>query len=143
MDLVRLEKDIKEWETLKLWIETAKAKEMTLRKSIADRAFASKRLANGFLPEGTNRTTLQVGGGEYEAKMVQKLNRTVLSEMVGPTMTELVALNPLAADLIKTEYTVSVSTYKKLTTEQQAIADRMLVVKPGTVTLELNPVAAG
>jgi hypothetical protein len=100
--------------------------------------FAEKKNGSGLLPQGTSRVNYEGSSGPLEAKLNQKWTYNVLVEQMKPVLEELTPLNPRALDLVKIEYNFSKTVYNELTPAQQLIADRMLLVKPGTVSLEIK-----
>jgi len=119
---------ITEWNQIKEWLATAKVKESELRTSIADDLF--QREANGAFKEGTQNLEVD----DLKFKLVSKMNRKILEEMEDVTLKQ---LGEVGAMLIKRKPELVVSIYKKLTDEQRAIADGMLLVTPGSIELEI------
>lgn len=129
----RLDADIAEWTQLKTWMATAKERESYLRGTIASRVFDSHKLPTGAFPEGTTNTSV----GPYRAKLGSTWKRDVLEELLVPTLTE-AALTPAEQkDLIKMNPVLSVTAYRKLPEEKRKIVDKMLVTKPGSITLDV------
>lgn len=128
-----MKEKIAEWTQIKHWLEKAKAQEMTLRQEIAAGLFPKE--ANGAFAEGTQK--IEAEG--FKAKLTAKMNRTILEEVEAATLAELGAEG---MDLIRRKPELSVSAYKKLSDEKRAIADKMLLVKPGAIELEIIPIPA-
>lgn len=119
---------IQEWNQIKDWLTTAKVKESELRTSIADDLF--QREANGAFKEGTQNLETELG----KVKLSAKFNRKILEEMEDVTLKQ---LGDVGAMLVKRKPELVVSVYKKLSDEQKAIADGMLLVTPGSIELEI------
>lgn len=137
----QLDKDVAEWQQLKEWMDKAKTREKYLRETIAARMFDSIKLPTGAYPEGTNHTIASGLTGRYGAKLGSTWKRDVLEEMVVLTLTK-AALTPAEqAGLIKMNPVLSVTAYRALPPHKKLIIDEMLVVKQGSITLDVSTLA--
>lgn len=134
----KLEADIKEWQQLKEWLTTGKAKEMELRQSIAARMFNNVRQPNGTFPEGTTHGEVETPGARWHGTLGGKLDRQVLEELVIPTLAEAQLTPEEQKALVKMNPVLSVKAYKALPEAKRLIVDKMLVIKQGAITLEIN-----
>lgn len=128
--------DLSEWQSLTTWLSQAKEREMALRLKLAHHFFADKILANGALPEGT----MNLVDGGFKIKVVGKMNRTVLEEVRAAATEEAKLTAEESKSLFKLEASLSLSAYKALSDEKKKIIDKAIVVKPGSPTLEIEPV---
>jgi hypothetical protein len=124
---------IDEWNNLKAWLATGKEREMVLRTYIAARLFTKE--PNGCFKEGTSKATTD----GYRAKLDAKIYRDIMEELLIPTLTEANLTAEEQKGLIKGKPELSIAAYKKLPPDKRAIIDKMLVVKPGAITLEVDP----
>lgn len=124
---------IEEWNNLKAWLVKGKVREMELRTYIAARMFAKE--PNGHFKEGTSNTA----AAGFKAKLEAKLIRTILEELMIPTLTEANLTAEEAKGLIRGKPELGIAAYKALPEEKRAIIDKMIAVKPGTIDLELAP----
>lgn len=123
-----LKADLSEWQTVSKWLVKAKEKEMELRLRL------SKHFFGDIIPEGTNKAEFE----NLKIKAVGKMNRTVLEELRASTMEEAKLNAEQAQGLLKVNYDLSLTAYKGLSTEQQKIVDKMIVLKPASPTLEVE-----
>lgn len=124
---------IAEWESEKVLLERAKARELDLRKRIVEFAFSKDKL------EGTERVSL---GNGYEAKAVKHLNYSFTSVIALKHAIDMLMSSGeegkfIALRLIKWKAELIVSEYKLLSEQHRGIIDAVLVVKEGTPTLEI------
>lgn len=119
---------IAKWNSIKEWLSTAKTEEAELRQSIAADLFDKQ--ADGTFKEGTQNLESDIG----KIKLTSKLNRKILEEMEDVTLKQ---LPEIRAMLVKRKPELVVSVYKKLTDEQRAIVDHMLLITPGSIELEI------
>jgi hypothetical protein len=136
---IQLDKDIAEWKQLQEWMATAKERELWLRKSIADRAFNSIKLPTGAFPEGTTNHTFGTGLNNYKGKLGSQWVREVLEELIVPTLTEAALTIEQQGELIKMNPKLSVTAYRALPADKQRIIDKMINLKQGSITLEIQP----
>lgn len=134
-----LDDDITKWKTLREWLERAKAEESNLRQSIAERMFGTMKLATGAFPEGTVHNIAEGEQYNYKGKLETKWNRSLLEELITPTIAEAELDAEVAAQLIKQEPTLSVKAYKALAPDKRRIVDKMIITKQGAITLEIIP----
>lgn len=137
----QLDTDVAEWQQLKEWQEKAKAREKFLRESIASRMFNSIKLPTGAFPEGTSHVIADGVATRYGAKLSSTWKREVLEEMVVTTLTKAQLTLEEQAGLLKMNPVLSVAAYRTLPKEKQLIIDEMLVVKQGSITLNISTLA--
>lgn len=130
-----LDAAVAEWNAVKAWLSTAKLREIELRRIIASEMFGNLKMPNGCFPEGT---THQIYGG-YRGKLVAKLNRDILEELLIPTLAQAQLTPDEAKGLIRGKPELGLTAYKALPPAKRAIIDNMLVVKPGAIELEVEP----
>lgn len=135
----QLEKDIAEWTALKTWLATGKARELELRNSIAARIFADMKQPNGYFPEGARTSTYSGYVMNYKSKLDAKLHREILEEMMVPTLNEAQLTADESKGLIRGKPELGLKAYRALPEAKQKIIDKMIVVKPGQITLEVDP----
>ena len=136
----QLDIDVKEWMSLKAWLDKGKEREMELRKSIADRVLGDTKLPNGAFPEGTRKGTGVGEEQQYRVILTTQWKRDVLDEMIAPTWAEAQLTADEAKDLLKYKPEISVRAYRKLPEAKQLIVDKMLNCKQGSITLEIIPI---
>jgi hypothetical protein len=118
-----------EWEDLKKQIAALSENEKTLRKVLFDAAFPEAK-------EGTNTRELIDG---RKVKGVKKFNRSVDEAAVAAVLSELRKFNSVIPEQVfPISYSLSLSNYKKLTQEARTVADRAIITKPATPTLEVE-----
>lgn len=137
-----LEKDIRDWIRLSNELSDLKAKEAALRKSIADRVFATNKQPNGAWPEGTTKGTAETTSATFKGSLKQHFKREVLIEAKAGVLEELAELDEAPDDLViidlfKQKWELSKSTYNKLSDAQKAIVDKALVISPAHIELDL------
>lgn len=128
------------WEQSKIDLETAKAREMELRKEFVDFSFDPNK------KEGTERIDLNNG---YQAKAVKKLNYTFKSDREGVEVADAVdlalqrleAVGPegkfIASRLVKWTPSLSLSEYRDLAPQFKAVIDPVIETKEGAPSLEI------
>lgn len=134
----QLDADIDEWTKLKDWLAIAKAREAELRAKIAAAMF--EKLPNGTFPEGTSTKLVAGSASNYSGKLSAKLIRDIQEELLIPTLTEANLTPDEAKGLIRGKPELGLVAYRNLPESKRTIIDRMLVVKPGSITLEVIPV---
>lgn len=136
----QLEQDVAAWQQLKVWLADAKDREKVLRDSIAARMFASIKQPNGAFKEGTTNLAIPGNAGIYNAKLNSKLNRTILEELLVPTLAEAALTAEEAKGLIRGKPELGLVAYKNLPEEKRRIIDKMLSVKQGAIELDITTV---
>jgi len=127
----------REWQEVSLWLDTAKAREMELRK----------KLCATFVPEpveGTNNAFAEIDGKQYEVKVGHKLNRKLDPAALDAVMPELGKLDPALCELgvlIKYEAELVKKGYNALTDEQRKIFEQALTITEGAPELTISEVA--
>lgn len=128
------------WQDAQKRLETAKAEEMDLRKQVVDFAFDQDKVS------GTER--IELGGG-WQAKAEKKITYGFIQDAEGKLDRKAVnaALDKIEArsdagayiaeNLVKWTPALSVTEYKKLTAEDKAAIDAVIVTKEGAPTLEI------
>lgn len=111
------------WTKAKAELAKIKAREIELRKSIANELFPNP-------DEGTN--THELGKG-YKVKLVHKLNRTIDEA----TLASVLARVPGAEACIKNKPELVIKQFRNLTDDDRLIFEECLITKPGTPALEL------
>lgn len=120
---------LEDWYTLQAQLKLAKDSEMELRKAVVARFF------NEDDREGTMRYPLPDG---YKLKAVKKQNYKLKNEN-GETDKVLENVSEdLAALLVKWTPTLSISTFKKLAPEIQAVFNDCLEITDASPTLEIE-----
>lgn len=138
--LKQLDADIAEWLKLQEWMAVGKEREMNLRKSIAERAMGSTKLANGAFPEGTQKGSVEGADGQrYAVKLTTKWSRDVLPEMISSVWAQAQLTADEAKDLLKYKPEISVRAYKALPEAKKVIIDQMITCKQGSIALEVIP----
>lgn len=131
--------DISTWYALKKQLSDVKASEMVLRLKIFRATFAEPR-------EGTNTALLPDG---YQLKGTHTIDRSVVEESFsalshrpqladgayGPCMLEKAGVDPGA--IVRWEPKLNTTTYRQLTEEQRHLVDQMLLIKPGSPSLDI------
>lgn len=122
-----------EWEKTQAQLKTLKAYEMELRKCVV--------YQGGFFDtaktSGTQHADL---GGGYKMTAVKKENYILDSDKVEAVLVHF--SDDLAKLLVSWKATLSVSTYKKLDADQQALFNGCLEITTGAPTLEIKPAKA-
>ncbi len=129
----QFQSELTEWRQITEWLDNAKKREAVLRVSLAKQLLPKAILPDGSFPEGTTNETV----GNLKVKVVGKLNRTVLEELEAATMAE-ADLGEEYAGLIRRKPELAVGVYKRLPMAKRLIVDRMLLIKPATITLEIS-----
>lgn len=119
-----------EWEKTQAQLRTLKAYEMTLRKCVVYEGgwFDAAKTS------GTQHADL---GGGYKMTAVKSENYNLNSDLVDNVLKNF--SDDLAKLLVSWKATLSVSTYKKLTKEQQDLFNGCLNITNGAPTLEIKP----
>lgn len=124
-----------EWDAAKKLLVDVQAREKGLRAKIVATEFAGK-------PSGTHRVEL---GAEYQLKSVVAYNYTITkNEAVEPPdyshVPIILAQLPadIAREIVRWKPSLNESLYKKLTKEEQNVVNQLLVIKPGSSTLEIE-----
>lgn len=124
------------WENTKKQLEVLKKYEMELRKAIVtDSGFFDKNKT-----AGTEHFILP---GGYDLVSVKKENYSLTNDNNETDEALEHFSEDMAAMLVKWTPTLSVSNFKKLTTEDQAHFDKALEVRNGAPTLEIKAPKAG
>jgi hypothetical protein len=134
---LQFQNDVKEWQALVAWIAEAKKREKALRESLANRGFHSIKLPNGCIPEGTQRLTVAGIDTNFELTAKSKLNYTILEELMIPTLAEANLTPDESKGLIRGKPELGLRAYKALPEEKRKIVDKMLVIKPGALELDI------
>lgn len=130
--------EVPKWLQLKQWLSTAKVQESALRKRLADLFFSDQKQNNGHLPAGTLTALAETDISSLQAKVSQKYTYEVDESSMCAVLTE-AQLTPAEAEgLIRVKYELSLKVYKALPEAKRAIVDKMIVVKPGSIELEIN-----
>ena len=124
MDYVKLEA----WRKLDAELKRIKTEEMSLRKELFKEIFNTEN-------EGTHTVALSEG---WKLKANQPYTRKLDKELMPEIINALVKFNPF---LIKTEYSLSVTEYKKIEASNpiKAVVDAVLTTTPGCPSMELVP----
>jgi len=122
-----------EWEQSKVELETAKTKEMELRKKFVAFAFDSNKKS------GTERVELNNG---YEAKAVKKLNYNVNQEKINESLDAIENIGGpegelIAKRLIKWTAELSLTEYNQLDSKYKVIIDKAITTSEGAPSLEI------
>lgn len=126
-----LQKAIEEIKQLREWLAKGRAREMELRKQIAEQCFKSKQneTGNGFLP-GTHvyrdgALTLRLAQGtDYKVKGTpDEVMAACANAGIGPT------------DAMRIKFEVAVREYGHLTEAQQLALSAVVETKPKTIEL--------
>lgn len=123
------QEDLAEWYRLQAELKRVKASEMLLRVKIFKNFFPDPR-------EGTNNFTLPDG---HVLKGGHVINREVDPGSFQALQPQFQQAHILFNDLVKWEPKLKVSSYRKLTEEQQHLFDQCLIIKPGSPSLEIAP----
>ena len=120
-------KDLADWYKLQEQLKKIKIAEMFLRKKIFNALFPDPK-------EGTNSHTLPDG---FVVKGVHSFTR----EVDPATLTacaDLLRENGIRSEqLVKWDPSLKKAEYNKLTAEQQQVFDQVLIIKPGSPSLEI------
>lgn len=129
-----------EWEASKTALDNAKADEMRLRKEFVDFTFDPNQR------EGTESVELHNG---FQAKAVKKCTYALVSRTEGVDVVDAVEMmldrlegigadgKFIAARIVKWSCDLSLSEYRKLNAEQQAIVDSVVETRDAAPTLEI------
>jgi hypothetical protein len=121
------QKDLETWYELQENLKKIKVSEMFLRKKIFDALFPNP-------VEGTNSFTLPDG---FVVKGGYSLDRKVDPATL-TACKELLEENGIRSEhLVKWDPSLKKAEYNKLTDEQQKIFDQVLIIKPGSPSLEI------
>lgn len=134
----QLDANIAEWTLLKEWLTKGKAREAELRTIIAAQSFHSIKLPTGAYPEGTSNITVAGDSSNYRCKLGSTWKREVIEELVIPTLTEAQLTPDEQKGLIKMKPTLSVTVYRALSEDKRAVIDKMIDLKQGSITLDVN-----
>lgn len=118
-------KMLDEWITVKTDLERLKKREADLRKKLFDGAFPAPI-------EGVN--TVELSDGSI-VKGTYKINRTIDEASLQAVKENLPAEK--SARLVTFKPQLSLTEYRKLTDEERKIFDAALIVRPGSVSLEV------
>lgn len=123
---------LKQWEDTKVTLETAKAAEMELRKTVMEFCFD---------PEKTTGTeTIELANG-YKLKCVKKINYNVDQEMVNEALDKIENLDSegkfIVERVIKWKADLSLTEYKGLPDRYKAIIDTAITTSEGAPTLTI------
>lgn len=121
------EKELADWYELKEQLDTLRAKEMLMRKSIFSRLFPKP-------VEGTNKVDLADG---FVLKATHKIDRKVDEAALANLKEEFFAEKIPIDNLVRWKPDLSVSAYRKLNPVQVNLFDRALIIKEGSPTLEI------
>ncbi len=121
------ENDLRRWYEVKAELDKLKFRESQLRRFVADGFFANP-------VEGTNTFTLSDG---YQLKLVHSINRKVDDAVLVTQRENLIALGIPVDKLIKWSPELSKSEYNKLTADQKAAFDVVLVASPGSPQMSI------
>lgn len=118
---------VMEWYHINEQITALKAKEMVLRKE----------LANHYFPDPTEGTNTQEMPDDWKLKATFKYNRNIDKAALPAVLEKL----PEGTEdkVIDYKPSLKLRAYKALTETHKEIFDEALVIKPGTPTLELVP----
>lgn len=126
------------WKRAKEMLAAAKSSESQFRGWLAQYLFATNRQPNGAFPEGTTKTSLDIGNEMVNGKVVQKIKREIEEALMAPTLAEAQLTPEQGMGLIKVSYEISVSKLKELPPDKRAIVEKMLVIKPASIELEIE-----
>ena len=121
------QKDLEDWYKLQEDLSRIKNAEMLLRKKIFDHYFKAPK-------EGTNTQPLRDG---YALKGGYVINRAVDVALLTNFNEKLKSAGVSVDKLVKYEPKLAVSEYRTLTEEQRQLFDQVLVIKPGSPSLEI------
>lgn len=116
------------------WMETKKQlqiiqeEERSLRRTIFAVKFPDPK-------EGTNKTAL---GNGWELKATYPIDRKVDMPMLEAIQDQFFDMK-IPPDIIKMEPKLNIKPYRMLTAEQSKFFDQALIIKPGSVSLEIVP----
>lgn len=129
---------VEEWQRTSEYLTQCKEREMYLRKLIADRMFHDKKTNAGFLPEGT--TTVGYAGSthNYGAKAQLPYKREVDESTYEAAVKEAQLTAEEYQACFSIDVKLKVAGYKALPAEKRTILDKCIVVKPGSLALEVN-----
>lgn len=119
--------DLEEWFRLQDQLKKIKAAEMLLRQKIFCAYFPSP-------VEGTNSAPLADG---YVLKGKYTINREVDPGALGALKEQFVQAGISADALVQYKPSLVLKEYRTLTEEQRQLFDRVLIVKPGSPSLEI------
>lgn len=121
------QKDLEEWYVLQDQLKDIKNKEMLLRRKIFEFYFQKPE-------EGTNKFELADG---FLLKGKYTLNRTI-DEGALQSSLEMLRENKINPDtLVVYKPSLDLRNYRRLTAEQQKLFDQVLIVKPGSPSIEI------
>lgn len=129
---------VAEWQQTKEYLDKAKAREIYLRKLVADRIFINARTASGHLPEGTTRQSIAGVNNNFAGKVSCPYKREIDEALFAPTVQEAQLTADEYAACFKLDPQLKMAGYNALPTEKRAILDKMIVAKPGSITLEVQ-----
>lgn len=121
------QQDLENWYNLQKELARVKVAEMLLRKKIFDYHFKAPK-------EGTNTKPLDDG---YALKGGYVINRNVDVALLTNFNEKLMAAGVSIDKLVKYEPKLAVSEYRTLTQEQRQLFDQVLIIKPGSPSLEI------
>lgn len=116
------------WYVVKDQLKALKEEEQSLREQIFAEAFPTP-------VEGVNKCDLE---GGYVLKGTYKLNRKIIREAYLEKWSSLKIPANIGTQLIKTDYSLMIGPYKKLTDDLRKKVDTILEIKPGLPTLEIT-----
>ena len=119
------EKKLAEWADAAIQLAKFKAKEMKLRLECFEEGFPKPII-------GVNYLTL---GNDYRLRATYKLGYKVDPQALDATLEQLPVA--VADKLIKYNPALVLAAYKGLATDDKAIMDEALTIKPGAPTLEI------
>ena len=135
MNKEQLQALIAEWQAIGPWIAKAKAREKELRTLIAAAVFDGIKQPNGCYPEGTNKAVSITGA---LCTLGSKVNREILVEVMTTTLAEAQLTVEESAGLIRGKPELGLTAYRKLPEAKRLIIDKMIVVSPGAITLDVS-----
>lgn len=121
------QQDLEDWYKLQEDLSRIRNQEMLLRKKIFDYYFPAPK-------EGTNTYPLPDG---YALKGGYVINRTVDVALLTNFNEKLKDAGVSVDKLVKYEPKLAVSEYRTLTEEQRQLFDQVLIIKPGSPSLEI------
>ncbi len=125
--------EIQEWKQITAWLETAKDREMVIRKKIAAAFFPKPT-------EGVNRCLTELGGLPFEIALDFKITRKLDEAVLDATMGQLPEDSPYRQPGVLIAYKPSLvlKSFRTLPDDQRRIFSAALTETPGAPSLEIS-----
>ena len=115
------------WRDYVQQLDALKAREMELRKELFSQAFEAPK-------EGTNTLDLQAG---WKLKGVYKINRKIDEAAIPAVREELKKIEVSIDPLLRWSADLVTANYKALSDATRSVFDKVLIITPGSPSLEL------